>query len=52
MENKNILLIFSRILYSSQERGFLTLTWLIIGMKMLVRNHKGSIRIHDVFLII
>ena len=30
IENKNILPISCRILYNSQERGFLTLTWLML----------------------
>ena len=52
MENKNILPIFCKILYGSQGGGFLTPTWLVIGIKMLVRNHEGSIRIYNIFLII
>ena len=52
MENKNILLIFCGILYGSQGRDFTIPTWLVIGMKILVRNHKRSIRIHNDFPII
>ena len=40
MKNKNILPIFYRILYSSQERGFLTPTWLI-------NTHQESQRIYQ-----
>ena len=52
MENKNILPIFYEIFYGSQEEGFLTPTWLMIGMKMLVRNHEKPIRIYNIFLIV
>ena len=52
MENKNILLIFRGIFYGSQERDFPIPTWLVIGMKILIKNYKRSIRIHDDFLII
>ena len=45
MENENILSIFCRTLYSSQGGDFLTSTWLMIGMKILVRNYEESIRI-------
>jgi len=51
MENKNILLISYGILYGNQGRGFLTLPWLVIGMRMLARNYEKSIKMHDVFLI-
>jgi len=51
MENENILLISYGILHGSQGGGFLTLIWLVIGMRMLARNYEGSIKIHDVFLI-
>ena len=52
MENKNILPISYEIFYDSQEGGFLISTWLMIGMKMLVRNHERSIRIYNIFLIV
>jgi len=52
MENKNILPIFYEIFYGSQEEGFLIPTWLMIGMKMLVRNHERPIRIYNIFLIV
>jgi len=52
MENENILLISCGILCGSQGEGFPTPTWLMIDMKMFVRNHKGFIRIHNDFLII
>jgi len=49
IENKKILLISCRILYSSQGRGFSTPIWHIICMKMLAKNYKGFIRIYDIF---
>jgi len=52
MENENILPISCRTLYDSQERGSSTPIWLVICIKMLVRNYKKSIRIHDISLII
>jgi len=52
VEDENILLISYGIINSSQEKGFLIATWLVIDMKILVRNHKRFIRIHDIFLII
>jgi len=45
MENKNILLISYRILHSSQEGDFLNLTWLMIGMKILIRSLSGAVHI-------
>jgi len=52
MENENILSTSYGILYRSQGKGFLIATWLVIDMKILIRNYKRSIRIHDIFLII
>ena len=52
MENKNILPIFCGTLYGSQGEGSQIPTWPMICMKMLVRNHKGSIRIYNISLII
>jgi len=52
MKNENILPISCGILYGSQGEGFPTLTWLMIDIKMFVRNHKEFIRIHNNLLII
>ena len=52
MENENILSISYGIIYSSQEKGFLIAIWLMIDIKILIRNHKRFIRIHNIFLII
>ena len=52
MKNKNIPPIFYRTLYNSQRGGSLISTWSMIGIKILIRNYKGSIRIYNISLII
>jgi len=52
MENENIPPISYGILYGSQGEGFLTPTWLMIDMKMFVRNYKEFIRIYNDLLMI
>ena len=51
-KEQNILSIYCEILYSGQERGFPTLIWYIIYMKILIMNYKRFIRICNNFVII